>query len=148
VGRPVEDRDVRERRREERVLLEVPHECLDVAHATIAEHRPSLRHPCQATPSPMIVFHLAFAADWDEARRAGAYRMSTRGRTLDEEGFVHCSRADQVATVAANYYAAPPTSCCCTSTPTGSRRRCASSESARTSTRTCTGRSMSMRWWR
>ncbi len=53
----------------------------------------------------MIVFHLAFAADWDEARRAGAYRMSTRGRTLDEEGFVHCSRADQVATVAANYYA-------------------------------------------
>ncbi len=31
--------------------------------------------------------------------------MSTRGRTLDEEGFIHCSRPDQVEAVAERFYA-------------------------------------------
>lgn len=52
-----------------------------------------------------MIYHLAFAADWREAQRAGEYRVSTRGRSLEEEGFIHCSRADQVAGVASRFYA-------------------------------------------
>jgi uncharacterized protein (DUF952 family) len=35
-------------------------------------------------------------AAWDEAARAGSYRADT----LETEGFIHCSQADQVARVA------------------------------------------------
>jgi uncharacterized protein (DUF952 family) len=51
-----------------------------------------------------VIYHIAAAEDWERARSAGAYRMSTRGRTLDEEGFIHCSRASQVAAVASRFY--------------------------------------------
>ncbi|TDE25017.1 DUF952 domain-containing protein [Nonomuraea mesophila] len=40
----------------------------------------------------MTILHLALGADWDAARQAGEYRVSTLGRTLDEVGFIHCSR--------------------------------------------------------
>ena len=50
------------------------------------------------------IFHLAFASDWAEAQEAGAYAMSTRGRTLAEEGFIHCSRGDQWTTVRDRFY--------------------------------------------
>ena len=46
------------------------------------------------------IFHIAFATDWEDAQRSGAYAQSTVGRTLEEEGFIHCSYADQVAGVA------------------------------------------------
>ncbi|MFI5066276.1 MAG: DUF952 domain-containing protein [Streptosporangiales bacterium] len=48
---------------------------------------------------------MAAAADWERARRDGAYRVSTRGRTLDQEGFIHASTAAQVAPVANAFYA-------------------------------------------
>ena len=51
-----------------------------------------------------MIHHIASAEDWERARSTGAYRMSTRGRTLDEEGFIHCSRAGQVAAVADRFY--------------------------------------------
>jgi uncharacterized protein (DUF952 family) len=51
-----------------------------------------------------MIYHIALAEDWERARGAGEYRISTRGRTLDEEGFIHCSRADQVASVADRFY--------------------------------------------
>jgi glutathione S-transferase len=51
-----------------------------------------------------VIYHLALAEDWREAERAGEYRVSTRGRRLEEEGFIHCSRAHQVAGVASRYY--------------------------------------------
>ncbi|MFB4268642.1 DUF952 domain-containing protein [Nonomuraea sp. GTA35] len=38
------------------------------------------------------IHHLALRTDWDDARAAGEYRISTLGRTLEEEGFIHCSR--------------------------------------------------------
>jgi uncharacterized protein (DUF952 family) len=41
------------------------------------------------------IFHLALASDWAAAEEAGAYTISTRGRTLAEEGFIHASRGDQ-----------------------------------------------------
>ena len=37
-----------------------------------------------------LLFHVAEAADWDAARRSGRYGRSTRGRSLEDVGFVHC----------------------------------------------------------
>ena len=54
---------------------------------------------------PVEFFHIALAADWAAAQSAGEYTMSTRGRTLAEEGFIHCSFADQVEATAARFYA-------------------------------------------
>jgi uncharacterized protein (DUF952 family)/heme-degrading monooxygenase HmoA len=51
------------------------------------------------------VFHVALPDDWDTAQRTGEYTMSTRGRSLAEEGFIHCSFADQVEAIANRYYA-------------------------------------------
>ena len=46
------------------------------------------------------IYHIAARSDWEQAQRDGEYTMSTRGRTLAEQGFIHCSAADQVAGVA------------------------------------------------
>ena len=51
------------------------------------------------------LWHLAEGADWAEAVRAGSYERSTRGLSLAEVGFVHCSYPDQLAGVAAAFYA-------------------------------------------
>ena len=56
------------------------------------------------TPADPI-FHLALPNDWAEAFRAGEYTMSTRGVTLQEEGFIHCSTIRQVEGVANRFYA-------------------------------------------
>ena len=53
----------------------------------------------------MRLYHIATRADWDAARRAGAYTTSTRGRTLEQEGFIHASRLEQVAGVWKMFYA-------------------------------------------
>jgi anti-anti-sigma factor len=59
-----------------------------------------------ASETPAVdFFHIALAADWAAAQSAGEYTMSTRGRTLAEEGFIHCSFADQVDATAARFYA-------------------------------------------
>jgi uncharacterized protein (DUF952 family) len=52
-----------------------------------------------------VIFHLTFAADWDASRTAGEYRLSTRGRTLEEVGFIHCGFEDQVDRVASALFA-------------------------------------------
>ena len=52
----------------------------------------------------MRIFHIATAEDWRAARRSGSYTTSTLGRTLDEEGFLHAARRDQVAGVFDRYY--------------------------------------------
>lgn len=54
------------------------------------------------------LWHLAERAEWDEARASGSYERSTRGLSLAEEGFVHCSYPDQLAGVAAAFYADAP----------------------------------------
>jgi glutathione S-transferase len=51
-----------------------------------------------------LIYHIAYPADWHRAQREGGYRVSTRGRTLDEQGFIHASTASQVATVANAVY--------------------------------------------
>ena len=56
-------------------------------------------------PEGATVLHLAEVAHWQEALRTGEYRWSTLGRTLDQEGFIHCSTPEQVPGVLARYYA-------------------------------------------
>jgi uncharacterized protein (DUF952 family) len=51
-----------------------------------------------------VIYHIAAAADWARAQRDGEYRISTRGRTLEQEGFIHASTAAQVAPVANAFY--------------------------------------------
>jgi uncharacterized protein (DUF952 family) len=53
----------------------------------------------------MHIFHIATVADWERARTWGAYTTSTRGRSLEEEGFLHASREEQVEGVRSAYYA-------------------------------------------
>jgi uncharacterized protein (DUF952 family) len=46
------------------------------------------------------LFHLADRGDWLAAASTGEYRISTRGVTLDEQGFIHCSLRHQLRGVA------------------------------------------------
>lgn len=54
--------------------------------------------------APERIFHIATAADWRRTLENGTYTTSTVGRTLDEEGFIHASRRDQVQGVFDRYY--------------------------------------------
>lgn len=51
-----------------------------------------------------LIYHIANAADWQQAQASGEYRKSTRGRTLEQQGFIHASTAEQVAPVANAVY--------------------------------------------
>lgn len=42
------------------------------------------------------IFHIAKRDEWERARREGSYRTPT----LASEGFIHCSRGDQVIRIA------------------------------------------------
>jgi uncharacterized protein (DUF952 family) len=53
----------------------------------------------------MRIFHIATLADWQQAQESGAYTTSTRGVTLEQEGYIHASRADQWEGVRAAFYA-------------------------------------------
>jgi uncharacterized protein (DUF952 family) len=52
-----------------------------------------------------LVWHLARTSDWEDALASGSYAISTRGLTLAQVGFIHCSYAHQVAGVVALFYA-------------------------------------------
>jgi uncharacterized protein (DUF952 family) len=55
---------------------------------------------------PDRLFHLALDVDWIEALQTdGRYRRSTIGRSLDDEGFIHCSFAEQLQGTADRFYA-------------------------------------------
>ncbi len=56
----------------------------------------------------MRIHHLALPEDWTAAQEAGEYRVSTRGVTVDEEGFIHASTPDQLAGTFERYYADRP----------------------------------------
>ena len=53
----------------------------------------------------MRIFHIATVEDWEQAQATGAYTTSTRGVTLEQEGFLHASREDQWEGVRERYYA-------------------------------------------
>ena len=53
-----------------------------------------------------MIFHLALTGEWQEAvDRGGPYERSTIGRSLAEQGFIHCSFEHQVAATAERFYA-------------------------------------------
>ncbi|MEU9169887.1 DUF952 domain-containing protein [Streptomyces sp. NPDC048420] len=54
------------------------------------------------------IVHLTERSLWEEALVRGAYEMSTRGRTLQEEGFIHCSTRAQLPGTAARFFADVP----------------------------------------
>jgi uncharacterized protein (DUF952 family) len=54
--------------------------------------------------SVSIIYHIAAGSDWESAEGTGEYTTSPLGVTLAEQGFIHCSQAGQVATVAKKYY--------------------------------------------
>ena len=60
------------------------------------------------TPAVTFIYHIAEAADWEQALLDGQYTTSTRGRTLAEEGFIHAATAEQVDQVAAAFYRDAP----------------------------------------
>ncbi|MDT9595122.1 DUF952 domain-containing protein [Nocardioides zeae] len=53
----------------------------------------------------MLIFHISTVSDWTRAQADGAYTTSTRGRTLEQEGFLHAARREQVRGVFERYYA-------------------------------------------
>jgi uncharacterized protein (DUF952 family) len=52
-----------------------------------------------------MIYHIALPADWAAALDAGVYQVSSRGITLAEQGFIHCSQRHQVLGVANFIYA-------------------------------------------
>ena len=52
----------------------------------------------------MRVFHVTTPEAWQQAQRSGAYTTSTRGRSLADEGFIHCSEEHQVEGVRSRYF--------------------------------------------
>lgn len=50
------------------------------------------------------LYHLALAPEWAAALVTGTYERSTIDRSLAEEGFIHCSFAEQVQATADRYY--------------------------------------------
>jgi uncharacterized protein (DUF952 family) len=51
-----------------------------------------------------FIYHITTASGWAQAQAAGEYTISTRGLTLAEQGYIHCSTAGQVAPVANAFY--------------------------------------------
>src|SRR5262249_24983622 len=50
--------------------------------------------------SRSTIFHITEPLLWKQAEEAGSYTGSTRGQSLDDVGFIHCSYADQVEMIA------------------------------------------------
>lgn len=53
----------------------------------------------------MRIFHLTASDVWAQAQEVGVWTTSTRGRSLDEEGFIHCSERHQVEGVRSRWFA-------------------------------------------
>jgi uncharacterized protein (DUF952 family)/ubiquinone/menaquinone biosynthesis C-methylase UbiE len=51
-----------------------------------------------------VIFHITPERDWSLAQKTGEYRLSTRGVDLEQQGFIHCSDADQVGQIANAVY--------------------------------------------
>jgi uncharacterized protein (DUF952 family) len=46
------------------------------------------------------IYHLALRKEWDNAVETGEYTGSTLGKSLADEGFIHCSFASQIDAIA------------------------------------------------
>ena len=57
------------------------------------------------TTNDAPIFHIAMPEAWAGAFESGEYRESTRGMSLEEVGFIHCSTRDQLEATANGFYA-------------------------------------------
>lgn len=53
----------------------------------------------------MLIYHLALLREWRAARVSGTYTTSTRGASLEQEGFIHASHEHQWEGVRARFFA-------------------------------------------
>ena len=53
----------------------------------------------------MRIHHIATRSDWEATTRSGTYTTSTVGRSLDEVGYIHAARREQVEGVFRRHYA-------------------------------------------
>jgi uncharacterized protein (DUF952 family) len=67
-----------------------------------------MEQPLNVRENRNFIYHITTAGEWERALRDGQYAMSTRDRTLAEEGFIHASTAEQVAPVANMFYKGVP----------------------------------------
>jgi len=51
-----------------------------------------------------MIFHITDSATWDASQQQGFHSGSTRGVDLAEEGFIHCSTAQQWPGVIERFY--------------------------------------------
>lgn len=51
-----------------------------------------------------MILHLAVRADWEAGKREGSYPWSTRGVTVEQEGYTHCSFEHQWRGVRERFY--------------------------------------------
>ena len=58
-----------------------------------------------AVPQDQPLFHLALLDEWQTAQASGSYSVSTRGMTLEQVGFIHCSWREQVDATYQRFYA-------------------------------------------
>lgn len=52
-----------------------------------------------------MILHLAVRADWEQAKSSGHYPWSTRGISVADEGYTHCSFESQWKGVRDRFYA-------------------------------------------
>jgi len=52
-----------------------------------------------------MIYHITDAATWADSQRQGSHTGSTRGIDLAEEGYIHCSTAEQWSGVRQRFYA-------------------------------------------
>jgi glutathione S-transferase len=52
----------------------------------------------------MRIFHITTPETWAQARQDGSYTTSTRGVSLEQEGYIHCSEAHQVEGVRSRFF--------------------------------------------
>ena len=58
-----------------------------------------------AIPLDQPLFHLALESDWQAAVQQGSYRVSTRGLSLEQVGFIHLSWQEQLQGTFDRFYA-------------------------------------------
>jgi glutathione S-transferase len=51
-----------------------------------------------------MILHLAIRADWEQAKLSGNYPWSTRGISVADEGYTHCSYESQWKGVRDRFY--------------------------------------------
>jgi glutathione S-transferase len=62
---------------------------------------PSLPSVLSKVEATRRIYHLALQGEWREAVESGEhYRRSTLGKSLEDEGYIHCSFAAQVQVIA------------------------------------------------